>query len=47
MISHVIDQEEVNARKMSSLFPHLVLPRLVEIHMRRVGLELSWKTARL
>ena len=43
IISHVIDQEEVNARNMSSLFPHLVLPGLVEIHMRRVGLELLSK----
>ena len=43
IISYVIDQEEANARNVSSLFPHLVLPGLVEIHMRRVGLELLSK----
>src|SRR5262245_790359 len=42
MISHVIDQEEANARNLSSLFPHLVLPGLVEIHMSQVRLELPW-----
>jgi len=43
IISYVIDQEEVNARNLSPLFPHLVLPGLVEIHMDRVGLELQWE----
>ena len=43
IISHVIDQEEVNARDLSPLFPHLVLPGLVEIHMGRVGLDLQSK----
>ena len=43
IISHVIDQEEVNARNLSPLFPHLVLPGLIEIHMGRVGLELPWE----
>ena len=43
IISHVIDQEEANARNVSPLFPHLVLPGLVEIHMSRVGLELPLK----
>ena len=43
IISYVINQEEVNARNLSPLFPHLVLPGLVEIHMGRVGLELPSK----
>lgn len=42
IISHVIDQEEANARDVSSSFPHLVLPGLVEIHMSQVRLELPW-----
>jgi hypothetical protein len=42
IISHVIDQEEANARNLSSLFPHLVLPGLVEIHMSQVRLEPPW-----
>jgi len=41
IISYVIDQEEVNAHNLSPLFPHLVLPGLVELHMGRVGLELQ------
>jgi hypothetical protein len=45
IISYVIDQEETNARNMSSLFPHLILPGLVEIHMGQVGLELPWMQA--
>jgi hypothetical protein len=45
IISYVIDQEVVNARNLSPLFPHLVLPGLVEIHMGRVGLELPWNQA--
>ena len=40
VIRHVIDQEGRNAQELSSLFPHLILPALVEIHMARVGLEL-------
>ena len=47
MIGHIIDQEEVNAVNVSSLFPQLVLPGLVEIHTRRVGLELLVEAARL
>jgi hypothetical protein len=43
IITYVIDQEEMNARNLSPLFPHLVLPGLVEIHMGRVGLELPWE----
>jgi len=43
IISYVINQEVVNARNLSPLFPHLVLPGLVEIHMGRVGLELQWE----
>ena len=41
IISYVIDQEEANALNVSPLFPHLVLPGLVEIHMSQVGLELQ------
>lgn len=40
IISYVIDEEEVNARKLSSDFPHLVLPALVESHMAQLGLRL-------
>ena len=43
IISHVIDQEEANARDLSPLFPHLVLPALVQIHMGEVRLELPWR----
>ena len=43
IISYVIDQEEANARNVSVFFPHLVLPGLVEIHMRKVGLGLPLK----
>jgi hypothetical protein len=43
IISYVINQEEVNARNLSPLFPYLLLPGLVEIHMGRVGLELPWE----
>jgi hypothetical protein len=43
IISYVIDREEANALNVSPLFPHLVLPGLVEIHMSRVGLELPLK----
>ena len=43
IISYVIDQEEANARNVSAFFPHLVLPGLVEIHMRKVGLGLPLK----
>jgi hypothetical protein len=43
IISHVIDQEEANARDLSPLFPHLVLPALVQIHMGEVKLQLPWR----
>jgi len=40
IIRNVLDEEEANARKLSS-FPHLFLPDLVEVHIATLGLELS------
>jgi hypothetical protein len=39
IVRYVIDEEEPNAWKVSSLFPHLVLPDLVEAHMAQRGLQ--------
>ena len=38
IVRYVIDQEETNAWNLSSLFPHLVLPDLVQAHMAQLGL---------
>jgi hypothetical protein len=38
IIRYVIDEEEANAWNLSSLFPHLFLPDLVEAHMAQLGL---------
>ena len=38
IIRYVIDEEEANAWNLSSLFPHLVLPDLVQAHMAQLGL---------
>ena len=40
IICYVIDEEEANARKLSSDFPHVVLLALVERHMAQLGLRL-------
>ena len=40
IICYVIDEEEANARKLSSDFPHVVLLALVERHMSQLGLRL-------
>jgi hypothetical protein len=40
IICYVIEEEEANARNLSSDFPHLVLPALVESHMAQLGLRL-------
>jgi len=40
IIRTVLDEEEANARKLSS-FPHLFLPDLVEVHIATLGLEPS------
>lgn len=40
IISYVVADEEMNARRLSPEFPHLVLPDLVEMHMARLGLSL-------
>jgi hypothetical protein len=40
IIRKVLDEEEANARKLSS-FPHLFLPDLVEVHIATLGLEPS------
>lgn len=37
VIHLVLDEEEANARKLS-LFPHLVLPDLVELHIANLNL---------
>jgi hypothetical protein len=39
IIRHVIDKGEANAWNLSPLFPHLVLPDLVEAHIAQVGLQ--------
>jgi hypothetical protein len=38
IIRYVIHEEEANAWNLSSLFPHLVLPDLVQAHMAHLGL---------
>ena len=38
IIRYVIDEDEANAWNLSSLFPHLFLPDLVEAHMAQLGL---------
>ena len=38
LIRIVLDEEEANARKLSS-FPHLLLPDLVDAHIAQLGLE--------
>jgi hypothetical protein len=45
IIRYVIDEEEANAWNLSSLFPHLVLPDLVEIQIAQLGLQpLSYRS---
>ena len=39
IIRYVIKEEEANAWSLSRLFPHLVLPDLVEAHIRQLGLQ--------
>jgi len=39
IIRYVIDEEEANAWSLSPQFPHLVLPDLVEAHIRQLGLQ--------
>ena len=39
IIHYVIEEEEANAWSLSPLFPHLVLPDLVEAHIRQLGLQ--------
>ena len=41
IIRLVIDEEEASARILSCLFPHLILPELVEIHVAQLGLRPS------
>jgi hypothetical protein len=40
MIHLVLDEEEAKARELS-LFPHLLLPDLVEAHIANLGLQLA------
>ena len=40
MIHLVLDEEEANAWELS-LFPHLLLPDLVEAHIANLGLQLA------
>jgi hypothetical protein len=42
IIRYVIEEEEGNAWSLSPLFPHLVLPDLVEAHIRQLGLQLTF-----
>src|ERR1700676_2771314 len=44
IIRYVIDEEEANAWNLSSLFPHLVLPDLVQAHMARLGSIFAYKS---
>jgi len=39
IILYVIEEEEANAWSLSPAFPHLVLPGLVEAHIRQLGLQ--------
>jgi hypothetical protein len=39
IIRYVIEEEEANAWSLSPLFPHLVLPDLIEAHIRQLGLQ--------
>jgi hypothetical protein len=39
IIAFVIKTEELEAWRLSPLFPHLVLPALVEEHMTQLGLQ--------
>jgi len=39
IIRYVIEEEEANAWNLSPAFPHLVLPDLVEAHIRQLGLQ--------
>ena len=39
IIAFVIKTEEIEAWRLSPLFPHLVLPALVEEHMTQLGLQ--------
>jgi hypothetical protein len=39
IIRYVIDKEEANAWNLSPLFPHLVLPDLVEARFAQLGLQ--------
>ena len=39
IIRYVVDGEEAIAWNLSPLFPHLVLPDLVEAHMAQLGLK--------
>lgn len=39
IVRYVIEEEEANAWSLSPLFPHLVLPDLVEAHIRQLGLQ--------
>ena len=39
IIRYVVEFEERNAWNLSPLFPHLVLPGLVETHLAQLGLE--------
>ena len=39
IVRYVVEFEERNAWNLSPLFPHLVLPALVEAHLAQLGLE--------
>jgi len=39
IIRYVIDEEEANAWNLSPLFPHLVLPDLMQARMAQLGLQ--------
>ena len=39
IISYVIEEEEADAWNLAPLFPHLVLPDLVEAHIAQLGLQ--------
>jgi len=39
IIRYVIEEEEAHAWSLSPQFPHLVLPGLVEAHIRQLGLQ--------
>jgi hypothetical protein len=45
IIRIILDEEEANAWKLS-IFPHLLLPDLLEAHVDTLGLKLAYTTTR-